>query len=84
MITDSTWAGMFYTELLSALGEPNSYGLALIDGSFPCMNYNVSGINICFYFYDTSADWQGIDQSTAARTCLEERNPSVTYAYLFY
>lgn len=86
MITDSTWAGMSYTELLSALGEPNSYGLALIDGDFPCMSYNINGFDIYFYFYDTSANrWQGeqlMDDSTAARTCLEEVNPSVTHACL--
>lgn len=51
-ITDSTWVGMSYSELVSALGKPDGYGLMQIDGNFPSASYNIDGRGIAFYFYD--------------------------------
>lgn len=82
-ITDSTWVGMSYSELVSALGKPDSYGLALIDGNFPMAIYNIDGMGICFYFYDVNADREGLDDRKDAKRCLEEKNPSVTHALIF-
>lgn len=82
-ITDSTWVGMSYSELVSALGKPDSYGLALIDGNFPMAIYNIDGMGICFYFYDVNADREGLDDRKDAKRCLEEKNPSVTHACIF-
>ncbi len=81
-ITDSTWVGMSYSELVSALGKPNHYGLALIDGNFPMAIYNIDGMGICFYFYDVNADREGLDDRKDAKRCLEEKNPSVTHAVI--
>jgi len=81
-ITDSTWVGMSYSELVSALGKPNHYGLALIDGNFPMAIYNIDGMGICFYFYDVNADREGLDDRKDAKRCLEEKNPSVTHALI--
>lgn len=81
-ITDSTWVGMSYSELVSALGKPDSYGLALIDGNFPMAIYNIDGMGICFYFYDVNADREGLDDRKDAKRCLEEKNPSVTHAVI--
>lgn len=81
-ITDSTWVGMSYSELVSALGKPDSYGLALIDGNFPMAIYNIDGMGICFYFYDVNADREGLDDRKDAKRCLEEKNPSVTHAQI--
>lgn len=81
-ITDSTWVGMSYSELVSALGKPDSYGLALIDGNFPMAIYNIDGMGICFYFYDVNADREGLDDRKDAKRCLEEKNPSVTHALI--
>lgn len=83
-ITDSTWVGMSYSELVSALGKPDSYGLALIDGNFPMAIYNnIDGVRIYFYFYDVNADREGLNEKEAAKKCLEEKNPSVTHALIF-
>lgn len=83
-ITDSTWVGMSYSELVSALGKPDSYGLALSDGNFPVANYNnIDGMMISFYFYDVNADREGLNEKEAAKKCLEEKNPSVTHALIF-
>ena len=83
-ITDSTWVGMSYSELVSALGKPDSYGLALSDGNFPVANYNnIDGMMISFYFYDVNADRGGLNEKEAAKKCLEEKNPSVTHALIF-
>lgn len=82
-ITDSTWVGMSYSELVSALGKPDSYGLALIDGNFPMAIYNnIDGVRIYFYFYDVNADREGLNEKEAAKKCLEEKNPSVTHALI--
>lgn len=81
-ITDSTWVGMSYSELVSALGKPDSYGLALIDGEFPVAIYNIDGMMISFYFYDVTADREGLNDKEAAKKCLEEKNPSVTHAQI--
>lgn len=81
-ITDSTRVGMSYSELVSALGKPDSYGLALIDGNFPMAIYNIDGMGICFYFYDVNADREGLDDRKDAKRCLEEKNPSVTHALI--
>ncbi|MCI6686335.1 MAG: hypothetical protein MR484_07565 [Ruminococcus sp.] len=81
-ITDSTWVGMSYSELVSALGKPDSYGLALIDGNFPMAIYNIDGMGICFYFYDVNADREGLDDRKDAKRCLEKKNPSVTHAQI--
>lgn len=81
-ITDSTWVGMSYSELVSALGKPDNYGLALIDGNFPMAIYNIDGMGICFYFYDVNADREGLDDRKDAKRCLEEKNPSVTHALI--
>lgn len=81
-ITDSTRVGMSYSELVSALGKPNHYGLALIDGNFPMAIYNIDGMGICFYFYDVNADREGLDDRKDAKRCLEEKNPSVTHALI--
>lgn len=82
-ITDSTWVGMSYSELVSALGKPDSYGLALIDGNFPMAIYNnIDGVRIYFYFYDVNADREGLNEKEAAKKCLEEKNPSVTHAQI--
>lgn len=83
-ITDSTWVGMSYSELVSALGKPDSYYLSLIDGNFPVVSYNnIDGMHISFYFYDVTADREGLDEKEAAKKCLEEKNPSVTHALIF-
>lgn len=81
-ITDSTRVGMSYSELVSALGKPDSYGLALIDGEFPVAIYNIDGMMISFYFYDVTADREGLNDKEAAKKCLEEKNPSVTHALI--
>lgn len=81
-ITDSTRVGMSYSELVSALGKPDSYGLALSDGNFPMAIYNIDGMGICFYFYDVNADREGLDDRKDAKRCLEEKNPSVTHAVI--
>lgn len=81
-ITDSTRVGMSYSELVSALGKPDNYGLALIDGNFPMAIYNIDGMGICFYFYDVNADREGLDDRKDAKRCLEEKNPSVTHAVI--
>lgn len=80
-ITDSTWVGMSYSELVSALGKPDSYYLSLIDGNFPVVSYNnIDGMHVSFYFYDVTADREGLDDREDAKRCLEEKNPSVTHA----
>ena len=79
-ITDSTWVGMSYSELVSALGKPDSYGLMQIDGNFPSASYNIDGMIISFYFYDVTADLETLDPGEDAKRCLEEKNPSVTHA----
>ena len=81
-ITDSTQVGMSYSELVSALGKPDNYGLALIDGEFPIAIYNIDGMMISFYFYDVTADREGLNDKEAAKKCLEEKNPSVTHAQI--
>ena len=82
-ITDSTWVGMSYSELVSALGKPDSYGLALSDGNFPVVSYNnIDGMHVSFYFYDVTADREGLDDRKDAKRCLEEKNPSVTHALI--
>lgn len=81
-ITDSTWVGMSYSELVSALGKPNHYGLMQIDGNFPSASYNIDGRGIAFYFYDVIADLETLDPGEAAKKCLEEKNPSVTHAQI--
>ena len=82
-ITDSTWVGMSYSELVSALGKPDSYYLSLIDGNFPVVSYNnIDGMHISFYFYDVTADREGLDDRKDAKKCLEEKNPSVTHAQI--
>lgn len=82
-ITDSTWVGMSYSELVSALGKPDSYYLSLIDGNFPVVSYNnIDGMHISFYFYDVTADREGLDDRKDAKRCLEEKNPSVTHALI--
>lgn len=82
-ITDSTWVGMSYSELVSALGKPDSYYLSLIDGNFPAVSYNnIDGMHISFYFYDVTADREGLNEKEAAKKCLEEKNPSVTHALI--
>lgn len=81
-ITDSTWVGMSYSELVSALGKPDSYGLMQIDGNFPSASYNIDGMGICFYFYDVTADLETLDPGEDAKRCLEEKNPSVTHALI--
>lgn len=83
-ITDSTRVGMSYSELVSALGKPDSYGLALSDGNFPVVSYNnIDGMHVSFYFYDVTADREGLNEEEAAKKCLEEKNPSVTHALIF-
>ena len=83
-ITDSTRVGMSYSELVSALGKPDSYGLALSDGNFPVVSYNnIDGMHVSFYFYDVNADREGLNEKEAAKKCLEEKNPSVTHALIF-
>ena len=83
-ITDSTWVGMSYSELVSALGKPDSYYLSLIDGNFPVVSYNnIDGMHVSFYFYDVTADREGLDDRKDAKRCLEEKNPSVTHAWIF-
>lgn len=81
-ITDSTWVGMSYSELVSALGKPDGYGLMQIDGNFPSASYNIDGRGIAFYFYDVIADLETLDPRKAAKKCLEEKNPSVTHALI--
>lgn len=81
-ITDSTRVGMSYSELVSALGKPDSYGLMQIDGNFPSASYNIDGMGIAFYFYDVIADLETLDPREAAKKCLEEKNPSVTHAQI--
>ncbi len=81
-ITDSTWVGMSYSELVSALGKPDGYGLMQIDGNFPSASYNIDGRGIAFYFYDVIADLEGLNDKEAAKKCLEEKNPSVTHAQI--
>lgn len=81
-ITDSTWVGMSYSELVSALGKPDSYGLMQIDGNFPSASYNIDGMIIAFYFYDVIADLETLDPGEDAKRCLEEKNPSVTHAQI--
>lgn len=83
-ITDSTRVGMSYSELVSALGKPDSYYLSLIDGNFPVVSYNnIDGMHVSFYFYDVTADREGLDDRKDAKRCLEEKNPSVTHACIF-
>lgn len=81
-ITDSTWVGMSYSELVSALGKPDGYGLMQIDGNFPSASYNIDGRGIAFYFYDVIADLETLDPREAAKKCLEEKNSSVTHAQI--
>lgn len=82
-ITDSTRVGMSYSELVSALGKPDSYYLSLIDGNFPVVSYNnIDGMHVSFYFYDVTADREGLDDRKDAKRCLEEKNPSVTHALI--
>ncbi len=81
-ITDSTWVGMSYSELVSALGKPDGYGLMQIDGNFPSASYNIDGRGIAFYFYDVIADLETLDPGEDAKRCLEEKNPSVTHAWI--
>lgn len=81
-ITDSTWVGMSYSELVSALGKPDGYGLMQIDGNFPSASYNIDGRGIAFYFYDVIADLETLDPGEDAKRCLEEKNPSVTHAQI--
>lgn len=81
-ITDSTWVGMSYSELVSALGKPDGYGLMQIDGNFPSASYNIDGMIISFYFYDVIADLETLDPGEDAKRCLEEKNPSVTHAQI--
>lgn len=82
-ITDSTRVGMSYSELVSALGKPDSYYLSLIDGNFPVVSYNnIDGMHVSFYFYDVTADREGLNEEEAAKKCLEEKNPSVTHALI--
>lgn len=81
-ITDSTWVGMSYSELVSALGKPDGYGLMQIDGNFPSASYNIDGRRIAFYFYDVIADLETLDPGKDAKKCLEEKNPSVTHALI--
>lgn len=81
-ITDSTWVEMSYSELVSALGKPDGYGLMQIDGNFPSASYNIDGRGIAFYFYDVIADLETLDPREAAKKCLEEKNPSVTHAQI--
>ena len=81
-ITDSTWVGMSYSELVSALGKPDGYGLMQIDGNFPSASYNIDGRGIAFYFYDVTADLETLDPGEDAKRCLEEKNPSVTHAQI--
>ena len=81
-ITDSTWVGMSYSELVSALGKPDGYGLMQIDVNFPSASYNIDGRGIAFYFYDVIADLETLDPREAAKKCLEEKNPSVTHAQI--
>lgn len=81
-ITDSTWVGMSYSELVSALGKPDGYGLMQIDGNFPGASYNIDGMHVSFYFYDVTADREGLDDRKDAKRCLEEKNPSVTHALI--
>lgn len=81
-ITDSTWVGMSYSELVSALGKPDGYGLMQIDGNFPSASYNIDGRGIAFYFYDVIADLETLDPREDAKRCLEEKNPSVTHAQI--
>lgn len=81
-ITDSTWVGMSYSELVSALGKPDGYELMQIDGNFPSASYNIDGRGIAFYFYDVIADLETLDPREAAKKCLEEKNPSVTHAQI--
>ena len=81
-ITDSTWVGMSYSELVSALGKPDGYGLMQIDGNFPSASYNIDGRGISFYFYDVIADLETLDPREDAKRCLEEKNPSVTHAVI--
>lgn len=81
-ITDSTWVGMSYSELVSALGKPDGYGLMQIDGNFPSASYNIDGRGIAFYFYDVIVDLETLDPREAAKKCLEEKNPSVTHAQI--
>lgn len=82
-ITDSTWVGMSYSELVSALGKPDGYGLMQIDGNFPVVSYNnIDGMHISFYFYDVIADLETLDPGKDAKKCLEEKNPSVTHALI--
>ena len=38
--------------------------------------------HISFYFYDVTADREGLDEKEAAKKCLEEKNPSVTHALI--
>ena len=81
-ITDSTWVGMSYSELVSALGKPDGYGLMQIDGNFPSASYNIDGRGIAFYFYDVIADLETLDPRKKKKKCLEEKNPSVTHAQI--
>ena len=82
-ITDSTWVGMSYSELVSALGKSDSYYLSLIDGNFPVVSYNnIDGMHVSFYFYDVTADLETLDPGEDAKRCLEEKNPSVTHALI--
>ena len=74
---------MSYSELVSALGKPDSYGLMQIDGNFPSASYNIDGMIIAFYFYDVIADLETLDPGEDAKRCLEEKNPSVTHAQIF-
>ena len=66
-ITDSTRVGMSYSELVSALGKPDSYGLMQIDGNFPSASYNIDGMIISFYFYDVTADLETLDPREDAK-----------------
>ena len=44
--------------------------------------YNIDGMMISFYFYDVTADREGLNDKEAAKKCLEEKNPSVTHAQI--
>lgn len=82
MITESTWVGMSYNELISNLGIPEGYGLYRFDGSAPYINYNINGIEVMFHFNNVSSDNYGMDNYNIAKQLLESTNTSVTYASL--
>jgi hypothetical protein len=84
-ITDSTWVGMSYSELLSAMGEPDEYYINSIDGDYPAVSYSIDGKTVSFFFYDVEAeDYTDYTmESEISKSCLEETDASVTHAYLY-